>query len=169
MNSKVKSSLNEQINKEFFSAYLYLSFANYCVSEGLDGFANWYRVQAQEERDHAMLMVTYLQNNDETVEYEAIKKPGNTWKNALEVLKEGLAHEKFITSSINKIYDIAIEVKDYRTTQFLDWFIKEQNEEENSASLLIKKAEMLGTEGKGLYLLDRELIRRVYTPGPKEL
>jgi len=155
MDKKVTSSLNEQINKEFFSAYLYLSFANWCEDQGLDGFANWYQVQAQEERDHAMMMVGYLQNNDEHVEYEAIKK---------DVLKAGLAHEKYITASINNIYATALEAKDFRTTQFLDWFIKEQNEEETAAGMLIKKAEMIGKEGKGLYMLNQELASRVYTP-----
>lgn len=164
MDKKVTSSLNEQINKEFFSAYLYLSFANWCEDQGLDGFANWYQVQAQEERDHAMMMVGYLQNNDEHVEYEAIKKPASSWDSALDVLKAGLAHEKYITASINNIYATALEAKDFRTTQFLDWFIKEQNEEETSAGMLIKKAEMIGKEGNGLYMLNQELASRVYTP-----
>ena len=162
MNKKVRDLLNEQINKEFFSAYLYLSMANYCEDKGLSGFANWYVVQAQEERDHAMLMVQYLQNNDEQVEYDTIKKPQNSWDNELEVLKAGLAHEKYITASINNIYAKALEEKDFRTTQFLDWFIKEQGEEETSAADLIKKAELIGNAGKGLYLLDQELAKRTY-------
>jgi ferritin len=164
MNTKVSTMLNEQINKEFFSAYLYLSFANYFENQGLSGFANWYVVQAQEERDHAMLMVKYLHNNDGQITYEAIKKPESTWDNEVEVLKAGLAHEKYITDSINNIYATALEEKDYRTTQFLDWFVKEQGEEETNASLLIKKAELIGIEGKGLYMLDQELSNRVYAP-----
>ncbi len=164
MNTKVSTMLNEQINKEFFSAYLYLSFANYFENQGLSGFANWYVVQAQEERDHAMLMVKYLHNNDGQITYEAIKKPESTWDNEVEVLKAGLAHEKYITDSINNIYATALEEKDYRTTQFLDWFVKEQGEEETNASLLIKKAELIGIEGKGLYMLDQELSNRIYAP-----
>ena len=163
MDKKVATLLNEQINKEFFSAYLYLSFANYFENEGLSGFANWYVVQAQEERDHAMLMVKYLQNNEVKVILEAIEKPENTWEDELTILKAGLEHEKFITDSINTIYATALEVKDFRTTQFLDWFIKEQGEEETSANDLINKAQLIGKGGKGLYMLDQELGSRTYT------
>jgi len=162
MDKKVTALLNQQINKEFFSAYLYLSFANYCEGRGLSGFANWYNIQAQEERDHAMLIVKYLQNNGEILIYEEIKKPANTWENELAVLKAGLAHEKYITDSINTIYATALDVKDFRTTQFLDWFIKEQGEEETNAIELIQKAELIGHDGNGLYLLDQELFTRVY-------
>jgi ferritin len=162
MDKKVATLLNKQVNKELFSAYLYLSFANYYESRGLSGFANWYNIQAQEERDHAMLMVQFLQNNDEQLIYEAIQKPENTWENEIEVLKVGLAHEKFITASINEIYGEALKTKDYRVTQFLDWFIKEQGEEENNIGVIIKKAEIIGTKGNGLYMLDQELSSRVY-------
>jgi len=163
MDAKIVTLLNEQINKEFFSAYLYLSFSNFLEEKGLSGFANWYTIQTQEERDHALLMVKFLQNNDEKVTYKAIKEPANTWKSELEVLKAGLAHEKYITSSINNIYSVALDTKDFRTTQFLDWFIKEQTEEETNATLLIKKAEMFATSENGLYMLDKELALRVYT------
>lgn len=162
MDTKVAALLNEQVNKEFFSAYLYLSFVNYFENRGLSGFSNWYNVQAQEERDHAMLMVKFLQNNDTQLIYESIKKPESTWDNELEVLKTGLAHEKYITDSINTIYATALNAKDYRTTQFLDWFIKEQGEEETNVSILIKKVELIGNEGNGLYMLNQELALRVY-------
>lgn len=163
METKVTTLLNEQINKEFFSAYLYLSFANYLENRGLSGFAHWYEIQAQEERDHALLIVKYMHNNDQPITYEAIQKPDNEWKDELEVLKAGLAHEKYISASINDIYEAAVNSKDYRTTQFLDWFVKEQGEEETNASDLIKKAELIGREGKGLYMLDQELSNRVYS------
>lgn len=162
MKENVSNLLNEQVNKEFYSAYLYLSFANYFIEEGLNGFANWYQVQAQEERDHALLIVQYLQNNDEKVVYEAIAKPENTWINGMEVLKAGLAHEKYVTESIHNIYDAAYEGKDFRTLQFLDWFVKEQGEEEKNALELIRKMELFGSEAKGLYLLDQELAGRIY-------
>jgi len=163
MNTKIVTLLNEQINKEFFSAYLYLSFANYLDAKGLTGFAHWYEIQAQEERDHALLMIQFLQNNDGKIVYEAIKKPEGHWENILEVMKAGLAHEKYITASINDIYSVALEEKEYRTTQFLDWFVKEQAEEETSVNILIKKVEMIGAEGNGIYMLDKELALRVYT------
>ena len=163
MDKNVASLLNKQINKEFFSAYLYLSFANYCESRGLSGFSHWYEVQAQEERDHALLIIKYLQNNDQDIVYEAIDKPDNTWKDELAVLKAGLEHEQYITSSINDIYALALDTKDFRTTQFLDWFVKEQGEEETNAIDLIKKAELIGGDRKGLYMMDQELTSRVYT------
>jgi len=163
MNTKIVTLLNEQINKEFFSAYLYLSFANYLEEKGLVGFAHWYEIQTQEERDHALLMVQFLQNNDGKLVYEAIKKPENHWENVLEVLKAGLAHEKYITASINDIYSVALDEKEYRITQFLDWFVKEQAEEETSVNNIIKKVEMIGDGGNGIYMLDKELALRVYT------
>lgn len=163
MNKEVEKLLNEQVNKEFFSAYQYLSFANYFVDKGLNGFANWYMIQTQEERDHTMLFIKYMQNNDIPVTYEAIAKPTDKFPDDMSVLKAGLAHEKYITDSINKIYSAAMEANDYRTTQFLDWFVKEQGEEETNANDLIKKMELFGGDPKGLYLLDQELAGRTYT------
>ena len=117
MNAKVSKLLNEQINKEFYSAYLYLDFANYYAAVGLDGFENWYRVQAQEERDHAMLFYQYLQNNGEGVTFEAIAKPEWERGDHMTPLKKALEHEKLVTASINAIYAAAYEVRDFRTMQ----------------------------------------------------
>ncbi|NLC72987.1 MAG: ferritin [Ruminococcaceae bacterium] len=163
MKEKTVKLMNEQINKELFSGYLYLSFANYFVEQGLMGFANWYTIQAQEERDHAMMILNYLQTNGEPVVLEAIEKPENSWADALTVLKEGLAHEKFITDSINVIYDAASKDKDYRTVQFLNWFVTEQGEEEENAQELIQKYQLFAKDSVGLYLLNQELAGRVYT------
>ncbi len=163
INEKVASLLNNQVNKEFYSAYLYLNFANFYTENGLAGFANWYNVQAQEERDHAVLMMQYMQNNDLKVTLEAIEKPDVELTDGLSVLKAGYEHEQYVTSLINDIYDAAYTAKDFRTMQFLDWFIKEQGEEEANASDLIKKMELFGTDPKGLYLLDQELGARVYS------
>ena len=163
MNEKVLKLLNEQINKEFYSAYLYLDFANYFAKEGLDGFENWYRVQAKEEQDHAMMFYQYLQNNGEDIVFESIKKPDLEKDNHIMVLKKALQHEKYITSSINTIYVAAYEIKDFRTMQMLDWFIKEQGEEEKNASDLITKMELFGGDSKALYMLNNELKTRVYT------
>lgn len=132
MNEKVSALLNEQVNKEFYSAYLYLDMANFYTQKGLDGFANWYEIQAKEEQDHAMLMYQYLQNNGEKVTLEAIAKPDKNFETLMDPLTAGLEHERYVTSLINNIYAAAIEVNDYRTTQFLDWFIKEQGEEEKT-------------------------------------
>ncbi len=160
---QVHRLLNQQINKEFYSAYLYLDFSNYFKSKGLDGFANWYLIQAQEERDHAMLFYTYLQNESMTVTLDAIAKPDKTFNSHMEVLQAGLEHEQYVTSLINDIYAAAYEVRDFRTMQFLDWFVKEQGEEETNAGDLISKMELFGSDPRGLYLLNQELAARVYT------
>ena len=163
MNNKVHELLNQQINKEFYSAYLYLDFSNYFKAKGLDGFANWYMIQAQEERDHAMLFYNYLQNESKTVTLEAIPKPDKVFESGMDVLKAGLEHEEYVTSLINDIYAAAYEVKDFRTMQFLDWFVKEQGEEETNANDLITKMELFGGDPRSLYLLNQELGTRVYT------
>ena len=163
LDAKVVSLLNQQVNKEFYSAYLYLDFSNYYYDQGLDGFGNWYKIQAQEERDHAMLFIQYLQNNGESVSLDAIAKPGVALTSPKAVLEEGLKHEQYVTSLIHTIYDAAYSVKDFRTMQFLDWFVKEQGEEETNADNLIKKFEMFGNDPKGLYMLNQELGTRVYS------
>lgn len=163
LDSKVAKLLNEQINNELYSAYLYLDFSIYYDEQGLDGFSNWYMIQAQEERDHAMLMLQYLQNNGEKVTLESVAKPDKTPNELIEPLEMGLEHEKYVTSLINDIYDAAYSVKDFRTMQFLDWFVKEQCEEEKTAEDMIKKMELFGRDSKGLYMLDSEFASRVYT------
>ena len=162
LNEKVSELLNTQINKEFYSAYLYLSFSIYFSDEGLDGFANWYNVQAQEERDHAMLFVQYMQNNDAKITSEAIDKPDSEFSSHIEVLEAGLKHERYVTGLITNIYGAAYDIKDFRTMQFLDWFVKEQGEEETNANDMITKLELFGGDSKGLYMLDNELKGRVY-------
>ena len=163
LDKKVVELLNQQVNKEFYSAYLYLDFSNYYYDNGLDGFGNWYKIQAQEERDHAMLFIQYLQNNGERAVLEAIDKPAVVLESAKSVLAEGLKHEQYVTGLIHNIYDAAYSVKDYRTMQFLDWFVKEQGEEETNADNLVKKFELFGDDPKSLYLLDNELGARVYS------
>ena len=163
LKAKVRELLNDQINKEFYSAYLYLDFSNYYERVGLDGFAHWYRVQAQEERDHAMLFYDYLQNNDELVELGAIAKPDKVFTENMGPLKAALEHEQYVTSLIDAIYAEAYEAKDFRTMEFLNWFVKEQGEEETNARDLITKMELFGNDPKSLYMLNSELLARVYT------
>ena len=163
LDKKVVELLNQQVNKEFYSAYLYLDFSNFYYNQGLNGFGNWYKIQAQEERDHAMLIIQYLQNNGEKVELSAVDKPGIALESAKAVLGEGLKHEQYVTSLIHNIYDAAYSVKDFRTMQFLDWFVKEQGEEESNAEGLVKKFELFGDDAKSLYMLDNELGTRVYS------
>lgn len=164
LNEKVVALLNTQVNKEFYSAYLYLDFSNFYESKGLSGFANWYHVQAQEERDHAMLFYQYLHNNGARVVLEAIEKPAVELETLMDALKAGLEHEEYVTGLIHNLYDAAHDVKDFRTTQFLDWFIKEQGEEEKNAQDLITKMELFGNDPKSLYMLDNELKSRLYNP-----
>ena len=162
MDKKVSKLLNEQITKELYSAYLYLDFSIFYEQQGLDGFANWYMIQAQEERDHAMLFLKYLQNNGEKVDLGVVDKPDKELNELMDPLKAGLEHEQYVTSLINDIYGAAYDVRDFRTMQFLDWFVKEQLEEEKNADDMIKKMELFGGDSKGLYSLDSEYAARIY-------
>ena len=163
LSKEIRERLNTQINEEFFAAYLYLDFANYYKNEGLMGFADWYTVQAKEEIDHAMLITQYLQNNNEAITLNAIGKPDKVFTGFGQPLQAGLEHEVYVTGLIHSIYDLADSEKDYRTMQFLDWFVAEQGEEELNAEDLIKKFALFGSDAKGLYMLDAELAGRVYT------
>ena len=163
LNEKVIALLNDQINKEFYSAYLYLDIANYYIDNDLDGFGNWYTIQAQEERDHALLFLRYLQSNGVKVTLEAIDKPTEVFEKHLDPLLAGAKHERYVTSLIHNIYEAAYDVKDFRTMQFLDWFVKEQLEEEENADKLVNKYQLFGDDPKSLYLLDQELAARVYS------
>ena len=163
MDSKVYELLNDQVNNELYSAYLYLDMAVFYADKGLDGFQNWFMIQAQEERDHAMLMLQYLQDNGQHVELKTVDKPDKVFNELIDPLKMAFEHEQYVTSLINGIYAAANAVNDYRTMQFLDWFVKEQGEEEKNASDNISKMELFGGDPKGLYMLNSELQGRVYS------
>ncbi len=164
LDKNVADLLNEQVNKEFYSAYLYMDFANYYADEGLDGFRNWYEVQAKEERDHAIMIRAYLIDNGVRVKFDKIAKPDVKLKEFIDPLEAGLEHERYVTSLITNIYNAASDAKDYKTMQFLDWFVKEQGEEEKNAEELIKKMKLFGGDAKGLYMLNQELAARTYVP-----
>ena len=163
MEQKVKDLLMDQINKELYSAYLYLDMANYYIDLDLDGFGNWYTIQAQEERDHALLFMKYLQNNGVRVTLEAIDKPDKVFSTPLDPLTAAAEHERYVTSLIHNLYDAASSVKDFRTMQFLDWFVKEQGEEEQNADGMVNKYKLFGEDPKSLYLLNQELAGRTYS------
>ena len=163
MNETIIRLLNEQINKEFYSAYLYLDMANYYDSLDLDGYANYYTVQAQEERDHALLFMKYMQNNGLKVTLEAIGKPDKEFTSILDPLVAAAEHERYVTALINAIYHEAHEAHDYRTMKFLDWFVDEQMEEEDAADSMISRYKLFGSDPKGLYALDQEYAARIYT------
>ena len=163
LDKKVIELLNDQINKEFYSAYLYLDMAIYYAEKDLDGYANWYTIQAQEERDHALLFMKYMQNNGLKVTLEAIDKPDKVFTSILDPMVVAAEHERYVTALINEIYHEAHQAKDYRTMKFLDWFIEEQGEEEEKADKMVNRYQIFGQDPKGLYLLDQEYAARVYT------
>lgn len=156
-------ALNEQINKEIYSAYLYLTFADYYEDRGLKGFANWYMIQVEEELAHAKILRRYLLDNEYQVKMLAIAQPDKTFTDDMGPLIAAYEHEKYITASINDCYALAYEQHDFRTMQLLDWFVKEQGEEETNASDMIKNMELFGTDAKGLFELDREYQARAFT------
>ncbi len=167
MDAQIYDLLNKQINNELYSAYLYLSFADYYQEKGLDGYANWYEIQAKEELDHALIYRKYLHDNGKNVLLSAIDQPAYTFSSNLEPLEESLKHEKRITADINRIYAAAVKVDDYRTMQFLDWFIEEQMEEERLANDMIEKMKLFGDDAHALYELNCEYRARTYTqPAP---
>ena len=163
LDKRVTELLNDQINKELYSAYLYLDIATVHIVIDIDGFGNWYNIQAQEERDHALLFIKYLQNNGIKVTLDAIAKPDKVFNTLIDPLLAAFEHEQYVTSLIHTIYDAAYSVKDFRTMQFLDWFVKEQGEEETNADGLVKKFRLFGDDPKSLYLLNQELAGRVYS------
>lgn len=162
LSKEVTKLLNEQINKEFYSSYLYLDMSNYYDLKNLNGFANWFKVQAQEERDHALLFMNYLQNNNEEIKLTAIAAPDKAYNDFKAPLEASLQHERMVTASIYNIYEEASKQRDFRTLQFLNWFVTEQGEEEKNAEDLIDRYELFGYDAKSLYLLDAELAARVY-------
>lgn len=167
MDPKVYELINDQINKELYSAYLYLSFADYYEDAGLDGYANFYMIQAQEERDHALIFRKYLLENDEVPQLKAIDQPDKTFTDFIGPLKAALEHEQYVTSLINDIYAAADAVKDYRAMQFLKWFIDEQMEEEDTARDMITKMELFGGDSRSLFELNQEYANRTYhVPSP---
>jgi len=163
VNDKIIALLNQQINKEFYSAYLYLDISNYYDQMDLDGYANYYMIQAQEERDHALLFMKYMQSNGLKVTLEAIDRPDKTFESILDPLVAAAEHERYVTALINDIYHECYEARDYRTMKFLDWFVDEQMEEEDSADAMISRYKLFGSDPKGLYSLDQEYAGRVYS------
>ena len=162
MDAKVCELLNKQINEEFYSAYLYMRFADYYEEEGLTGFANWYMIQAAEERDHALRFREYLHENNCKVVLSEIAAPTADLTSHITPLEAGLEHEKYITNCIHTIYEAAHEAKDFRTMNFLDWFVTEQGEEEATADEMLTKMKLFGTDSKALYDLDKEYAGRTY-------
>ena len=163
MNDKIAFLLNQQINKEFYSAYLYLDMSNYYDALDLNGYANYDMVQAQEERDHALLFMQYMQSIGLKVTLDTIDKPDKVFDSVLAPLEIAAEHERYVSSLINDIYHECHEARDYRTLKFLDWFVDEQREEEDSADSMVSRYKLFGQDPRGLYLLDQEYAGRAYT------
>lgn len=162
MNKKVAAAITKQINKEYYSAYLYLAMNQYFEDETMAGMANWMYQQFREEQFHAVKMVKYLNSRGVKAELELIEKPKTSWENTLEVFKDTLVHEKDITNSINELTGLAIDEKDFATVNFLQWYINEQIEEEENVTNIIKQVELIGENGYGLLMLDKELGARTF-------
>lgn len=171
MNPKVEKAINEQINAEFYSAYLYLSMSSWFDSAGLRGFAHWERVQEMEERDHALKFLDYLLSRGGKAVMEKIDAPPSVWTDAKDAFEAQLTHELKVTELINNLVNLSISEKDHATAQFLQWFVSEQVEEEENARTILDQLKMISQEkGVGLlYMLDKELAMRVYTPPPAKV
>ena len=160
INSKVEGALNDQIRKEFYSSYLYLSMAAYFASQNLKGFAKWMQVQAGEETKHGMKIYGHLNERGGKIILQQIDAPASHWKSAKEVFAEAYQHEQKVTASINKLVELARAQKDNATEVFLQWFVNEQVEEEASASEIAQKLQMIGDNAPALVMLDAELGKR---------
>lgn len=160
----IQKALNKQINAELYSAYLYLSMSAYFQSVNLAGFANWMRVQALEEMTHADKFYNFIVERGGRIELEAIEAPPKEWASPLAVFENAYKHEQKVTSMINDLVDLAIKEKDHASNIFLQWFVTEQVEEEASADEVVQKLKLAGDKGSGLFMLDGELSKRVFTP-----
>ncbi len=163
LKEQMLTAFNKQINAEMYSAYLYLSMEAYFQSINLTGFANWMRVQTQEEMMHAMKFYDFVFERGGKVELEAIDKPPMIWDSPLAAMKEVLKHEKHVTSLINDLVDLAIKEKDHASNIFLQWFVTEQVEEEASADAVIQRLKLAKDNSSGLFMIDAELGQRVFT------
>ena len=162
MNEKILKALNDQLNSELYSAYLYLSMAAYFQSVNLSGFANWMRVQAMEEEVHAMKFFDFITERGGRVNLNDIQKPPHEWESPLKAFQSVYDHEKIVTGLINDLVDISLEEKDHAAYNMLQWFVSEQVEEESSADDIVQKLKLIGGEGSGLFIVDRELAQRVF-------
>lgn len=164
MNQNIVKAFNEHLNRELFSEYLYLSMAAWFESLNLKGFANWMRVQTQEEHAHAMLFYNFILDRGGTVALDKIDRPDQTWSSPLDAFTKALAHEEFISRNINDLFDLSLAAKDHAAHSFLKFFIDEQVEEEKNASEIVGRLKLIGDSASGLFMLDNELAQRVYTP-----
>ena len=165
ISKSMQDALNDQINKEFYSAYLYLAMSAYCAAKGLPGFSNWMRQQYEEEVLHTMKIHDYLLERNGTVELKAIDAPPSEFGSPVEVFEKTLAHEQFVTQCINDLMGLAVDERDFASQAFLQWFISEQVEEEANVSEILDLLRMVGEDGRGLMMIDQKLAQRT-APAP---
>lgn len=163
VSNKLETAINKQINAEFWSAYLYLSMSVHFANKGLPGFANWFKVQFQEEQDHAMKLINYLISKGNKVSLTPIKEVETSWESLLTAFEDTLKHEKVVTGMINNLVSIARSEDDYATENILQWFVTEQVEEEETAQEMIDSLKLIGDNGFGIYTMDKELGARSHT------
>ncbi|MCF7740444.1 MAG: ferritin [Candidatus Marinimicrobia bacterium] len=168
LKKKIEKALNEQVNKELFSAYLYQSMAAQAEHDGLEGVANWMDVQAEEEMFHARKIYDYINEQGGRVVLEAIEKPEAEYESIKAMFEASLEHEQFITKSINDLVDLAKEENDHATEIFLQWYVTEQVEEEDNVGSILDKFELIGDAGNGIFMIDKELATRTFTPEEDE-
>ena len=164
ISDNLQEAINEQIKYELYSAYMYLAMSADCSDRNLTGFATWLRMQAQEEVEHAMRFYDFLIERGGRVELDGIDKPPVEYGSPLEIMEQSLDHERFVTSRINALYDLAFEEQDRPAQVMLQWFITEQVEEEASIDEIVQRMKMFGADGAALFMLDRDLGAR----GPEE-
>lgn len=164
LSEKMQNELNEQLNYELFSAYVYFSMEAYFLDKNLNGFANWMHVQAMEEMTHVLKFFNFLHESDGRVLLKPVEGPRTEWGSSLEAFEEAYAHEQSVTRRIHNIVDLALREKDFATHSFLQWFVNEQVEEENNAKQNVQNVKMVSDNSGAIFLLDRELAARVFVP-----
>ena len=164
LDEKIQIALNQQLNAELYSSYLYLSMSAYFQSVNLSGFANWMRIQAQEELVHAMKFYDFINERGSRVMLQPVEGPPTEWSSPLDAFENAYRHEQKVTGLINDLVNLAVKERDHATNIFLQWFVTEQVEEEASADGVVQKLKLLGDASGGLFMLDREMGQRVFTP-----
>ncbi len=164
INKKLQDALNDQLNAELYSSYLYLSMSANFQAANLAGFASWMRIQAQEEIVHAMKFYDYIGERGGKVTLGAVDGPPTEWKTPLAAFEQAYAHEQMVTGRINDLVNLAIDERDHATNGFLQWFVTEQVEEEATADAVVQKLKLIGGDGGGLFMIDQEMGSRVFTP-----
>ena len=162
IDQRMQEALNKQINAEIYSAYLYLSMSAHFQSVNLAGFANWMRVQWQEELAHALKFYDYVNERGGRVVLQPVEAPPSAWDSPLALFEDVYRHEQKVTGMINKLVDLAVEIRDHATNNVLQWFVAEQVEEEASAGEVVQKLKLVGDDPSALFMIDRELAQRVF-------